>query len=223
MCTFLNTLGFDCFLLKYRVPTRDVIEGDPVKGVFGWAPLMDVQRAIGLVRSQSQNYKNVGVLGFSAGGHLAAHISTTGWLGDRSYPRIDDNDDKSCKPDFTSLIYPAYLNGVPNDSSKTTASPEVTPDEESPPFFLSQTQDDGYLSVLGFSLNVTSVSTDAGTEVHMFPSGGHGYGMCINSTHVPGCDWPDRLKSWLEVSCRCKQAKKASERTIARCSKFLFN
>src|SRR5207248_946860 len=104
VCEWLNSIGITGVLLKYRVPKREGLEKHT-------AALQDAQRALGLVRSQAKDFginpKRIGVLGFSAGGHLAATVSNN--FDQRSYPKVDDADDISCRPDFTLLIYPAYL------------------------------------------------------------------------------------------------------------------
>eukprot|EP00520_Triparma_pacifica_P004841 CAMPEP_0118646228 /NCGR_PEP_ID=MMETSP0785-20121206/7939_1 /TAXON_ID=91992 /ORGANISM="Bolidomonas pacifica, Strain CCMP 1866" /LENGTH=276 /DNA_ID=CAMNT_0006538197 /DNA_START=64 /DNA_END=891 /DNA_ORIENTATION=- len=181
ICEYINAqLDTDCFLLKYRVPARPDREGYP----WSWAPLQDIQRSMGIVRSQ--NYKKVGVMGFSAGGHLATHVSTTGWR-KRLYDYIDESDEQSARPDFSVLIYPAYL--TPDGPTTSDVAEEVVPDSRTPSMFSVQTQDDGFLSALGFYVNATSVGVDA--EMHLFSTGGHGYGMCDDNSNEL-CEWPER-------------------------------
>lgn len=104
VCQWLNANGVTGVLLKYRVPSRKGLEKHT-------AALQDVQRAIGLVRQHAGEWKvdpkRVGVLGFSAGGHLAAAVSNN--YAERTYPAVDDADKLSCRPDFAVLVYPAYL------------------------------------------------------------------------------------------------------------------
>jgi acetyl esterase/lipase len=106
-----NSIGVSAFVLKYRVPARPDVPGLP----HWWAPLQDAQRAIGIVRSKATewglNASMVGFTGFSAGGHLTAHISTA-WE-TRYYARVDASDDASCKPDFSVFMYPGFL--LPNN------------------------------------------------------------------------------------------------------------
>lgn len=149
-------------------------------------------RSVGLVRSGNKGYDKVGVMGFSAGGHLSAHVSTTGWQ-ERIYSYIDESDNESAKPDFSVLIYPAYL--TPDGPTTSNVAEEVIPDEDTPPMFSVQTQDDGFLSALGFYTNLTSVGGQA--EMHLFSSGGHGYGMCEDDSNAL-CEWPQRLVTWLK-------------------------
>ncbi|MBN8249015.1 MAG: alpha/beta hydrolase, partial [Verrucomicrobia bacterium] len=104
VCEWLNSIGVTGVLLKYRVPRR---EGRPPHE----APLQDVQRALHLTRHHAADWglrpDRIGVLGFSAGGHLAALASTR--FDAAAYPASDDADAASCRPDFAVLIYPAYL------------------------------------------------------------------------------------------------------------------
>ena len=101
---WLNSIGVNGVLLKYRVPRRKDLEKHA-------APLQDAQRAIGMVRHRAERWgidpNRIGILGFSAGGHLSAMASNH--YKERTYPRVDGNDDVSSRPDFTVLIYPAYL------------------------------------------------------------------------------------------------------------------
>lgn len=104
VCDWLNSIGVTGILLKYRVPARkDRPRYEP--------PLQDAQRALGLVRQHAAEWgidpKRVGILGFSAGGHLAANASNN--FETRTYPAVDEADKLSCRPDFSVLIYPAYL------------------------------------------------------------------------------------------------------------------
>src|SRR5205085_294801 len=135
---WLNSLGVTGIVLKYRVPAR--------KGRARFeAPLQDAQRALGLVRQRAQvktltvDPDRIGILGFSAGGHLAATLSNQ--YENRTYPRVDDADDVSCRPNFALLIYPAYL--VDRQSNTNTLAPEIKVTSSTPPTFLAQTEDDG--------------------------------------------------------------------------------
>ena len=104
VCEWLNSIGVTGILLKYRVPRRKNREKHD-------APLQDAQRAMGIARSKAKAWgidpKRIGILGFSAGGHLAASTLTN--HDTRTYGLVDDVDDFSCRPDFGILIYPAYL------------------------------------------------------------------------------------------------------------------
>jgi len=134
VCQWLNSVGVTGVLLKYRVPARKGMEKHA-------AALQDAQRALGMVRQRAKEWnvdpKRVGVLGFSAGGHLAAAVSNN--YAERTYPAVDDADKQSCRPDFTVLIYPAYL--VAKDET-TKLSPEIKVTPETPPAFIVMTEDD---------------------------------------------------------------------------------
>ncbi|HEY2342682.1 MAG TPA: alpha/beta hydrolase, partial [Chthoniobacteraceae bacterium] len=134
ICDWLNSEGVTAALLKYRVPAR--------KGVPRYAgPLQDAQRSLGILRQHAQEWKidskRIGILGFSAGGHLSAAASTN--YSQRTYARIDEADDQSCRPDFTILIYPAYLAVKEKDDA---LAPEIKVTAETPQAFIVQTEDD---------------------------------------------------------------------------------
>ena len=124
-----NEDGIDAFVLKYRVPARPENASLPK----WFAPLQDAQRAVGIVRSNANamgiNASRIGFNGFSAGGHLTAHISTA-WR-ERIYERIDEHDDASCRPDFSVLVYPWYIIDGNIKSSSKMAS-EIVIDGSTP-------------------------------------------------------------------------------------------
>ena len=135
ICEWLNTIGITAVLVKYRVPVR---AGRPRHA----APLEDAQRAVGMIRARAAELgldpKRIGVMGFSAGGHLAAALSTN--FESRTYESVDKSDTVSCRPDFCMLIYPAYLT-VKEEGDKV--SPELKITKDTPPTFLVQAEDDG--------------------------------------------------------------------------------
>jgi acetyl esterase/lipase len=188
ICSWLNSIGINAALLKYRVPEPP---GVPRYA----APLQDAQRALGIVRSHAADWhvdpKRIGVLGFSAGGHLAALLSND--YQTRSYSFFDDADRASCRPDFAILIYPAYLTG--ND--RTTLSPELKVNAQTPPTFLVQTEDDPIHveNSLVYYRGLTAAKVPA--EMHLFSSGGHGYGMRPSPEAVSG--WPALAEAWLRA------------------------
>ena len=146
VCEWLNSIGVTGVLLKYRVPKRVGLEKHT-------AALQDAQRAVGLVRHRAKEFgidpMRLGVLGFSAGGHLAAAVSNN--YGERNYPSQDDADKVSCRPDFTVLIYPGYLT-VKEQADKVAADLPIT--TNTPPTFIAMTQDDGVRveNALGYAL-----------------------------------------------------------------------
>ncbi|ULC58558.1 alpha/beta hydrolase fold domain-containing protein [Flaviramulus sp. BrNp1-15] len=177
---WLNTLGYTAFVLEYRVPEKQ--EG----------ALNDIQRAIRIVRGHSKKYNinpdKIGVLGFSAGGSLAARASTR--FTTDSYSKIDDLDNLSSRPDFSILIYPAYLDKGENRS----LTPELTITDKTPPFFIFETADDPYGNS---ALVMTTALRDhkIPVELHFLPEGGHGYGM--RPGNIAAETWPSLAKNWL--------------------------
>ena len=187
VCEWLNSIGVTGVLLKYRVPKRAGLEKHT-------AALQDAQRALGMVRQRSKelgiNPRQIGVLGFSAGGHLAAALSNN--YDQRTYPALDDADTASCRPDFTVLIYPAYLT-LKEENDKIAPELKITPN--TPPAFLAMAQDDPIRveTALFYALALKNVQVPA--ELHVYPSGGHGYGLRPSTNLVT--TWPKRAEDWL--------------------------
>lgn len=188
VCEWLNSIGVTGVLLKYRVPAR--------KGQEKYlAPLQDVQRALGLIRQRAKEWgvdsKRVGILGFSAGGHLSAVASNNHET--RSYPPVDEADKESCRPDFTILIYPAYL--VSKEDNKI--SPEIKISAATPPAFLAMAQDDNIRveNACFYALALKNAKVPA--ELHVYPSGGHGFGLRPSSSDAT--TWPLRAADWLKA------------------------
>ncbi len=119
--------------------------------------------------------KRIGVLGFSAGGHLSARLSTN--YAQRAYKAIDAVDESSCKPDFAVLVYPAYL-------IHKEAATELPVTAETPPTFLTMAADDPVDAdnVLKYSLELKRAKVPV--ELHLYPKGGHGYGLRRRRCHV---------------------------------------
>jgi acetyl esterase/lipase len=187
ICDWLNSVGVTGVLLKYRVPARKGRERYD-------APLQDVQRTIGLVREHAKewgiNPKRVGVLGFSAGGHLAAAVSNN--YATRTYPEVDEADKQSCRPDFTVLIYPAYLTAK-DDLSKL--APELKVTKETPPAFIVQTQDDPIKVENAYTYALALKNAKVPAELHVYATGGHGYGLRPAGHTVT--TWPARCAEWM--------------------------
>ncbi|HSU57184.1 MAG TPA: alpha/beta hydrolase [Candidatus Dormibacteraeota bacterium] len=187
VCEWLNSIGVTAALLKYRVPAR---EGDDKHQL----PLEDAQRALSVLRHRAAEWeidrKKIGVLGFSAGGHLAANLSIN--YANRDYEKIDEADDESCRPDFSVLIYPAYL--VTKGTEQI--SPDLNVTEKTPPTFMVMAADDPVhvenVLAYGFALKKVKVPF----EVHVYPSGGHGYGMRPRK-EASVTTWPERATEWM--------------------------
>ncbi len=189
VCDWLTSQGITCVLLKYRVPGTGPYPTS-------LAALQDAQRALGLVRLHAAEWKidpnRIGVLGFSAGGHLAAALSTH--FDKRLYDPIDAADKLSCRPDFAVVVYPGYLaladkNFAPN--------PEINPTEKTPPTFIVQAEDDPVHveNATVYFLQLKNAKVPA--ELHIYAEGGHGYGL--RGTGLPVTGWPQGVESWLRV------------------------
>jgi acetyl esterase/lipase len=188
VCEWLNSIGVTGVLLKYRVPGRK----DRPKHE---APVQDANRAMSMIRKNAKewgiNPERVGILGFSAGGHLAAVASTN----DRFYPAADEVDQQNHRPNFTILIYPAYL--VPKETP-TAISPELKVDKTTAPTFMAISQDDpvNVEGPLRYALALKAAGVKC--ELHIYPEGGHGYGL--RRTEKTVTTWPDRLADWMKAS-----------------------
>ncbi|MBC7369384.1 MAG: alpha/beta hydrolase [Undibacterium sp.] len=191
VCEWFNSIGVTAVLLKYRVPKRAGSERHA-------APLQDAQRAVGLVRSRAAEFgidpQRIGVLGFSAGGHLAAVVSNQ--HDTRTYPAVDGADKVSCRPDFTVLIYPAYLTVKEKND---VIAPELPVSEtNTPPTFIAQTEDDSVRVETGLFYYLALKNAKVPAEMHLYPRGGHGYGLRRTENDVTS--WPDRVSDWLKTS-----------------------
>jgi acetyl esterase/lipase len=190
ICDWLTEAGVTCMVLKYRVPDSGPYPKSP-------AALEDAQRALGLVRSRAAEWQidpeKIGVIGFSAGAHLAAALSTH--FNQRLYPSQDATDQVSCRPNFAMIIYPGYLAGSPQSLSP---NPDLKVTKETPPTFLLQTEDDNTAHVeSSLAYYVALKSVGAPVEMHLFTEGGHGYGL--RKTGLPVADWPRLAETWLRT------------------------
>ena len=189
VCDRFIKVGIACVLVKYRVPGS----GPYPKSE---AALDDAQRALGLVRAHALDWgidpHRVGVLGFSAGAHLAAALSTHSVT--RLYPRIDAADEQSCRPDFALIIYPGYLalsehNMQPN--------PDVNVTKDVPPTFILQAENDPVHVENAVTYFSELKKAGVPAELHIYAQGGHGYGL--RQTQLPITDWPDLAERWLQT------------------------
>jgi acetyl esterase/lipase len=182
---WLNSIGVTGIVLKYRVPARK----DQPKHL---APLQDAQRAVSLVRSQAAqwgiNPGRIGILGFSAGGHLAAAASTN--FDRRQYEAVDGVDAISCRPDFAVLVYPAYL------TAGDHLSPEIRVSEKTPPTFFAHAADDGVSAENSIAMFMALRRAKVPAELHVYAAGGHGFGL--RPTKNPCCTWPQRCQEWMQ-------------------------
>ncbi|HWX19857.1 MAG TPA: alpha/beta hydrolase [Candidatus Binatia bacterium] len=187
VCDWLNSLGITGVLLKYRVPKRAGLEKHT-------AALQDAQRALGVVRFHAKEWgldpKRIGVLGFSAGGHLAAAVSNN--YEQRTYPKVDDADATTCRPDFTLLIYPAYLT-VKEQNDKI--APDLNITSNTPPTFIAMAEDDPIRIETALFYAAALRKAKVPLELHVYPKGGHGYGLRPTKDLVT--TWPQRAAEWM--------------------------
>jgi len=189
VCDWLNSAGITCVLLKYRVPDT----GPYPKSS---AALQDAQRAMGLVRQHAAEWgidpNRIGVLGFSAGAHLAAALSTH--FDQRLYPPIDAADTLSCRPDFAVIVYPGYL---ALEDKKFAANPEINPTANTPPQFIVQAEDDPVHIENSTVYFLALKNAKVPAELHIYAQGGHGYGL--RRTELPVTTWPTSVETWLRT------------------------
>jgi acetyl esterase/lipase len=189
VCDWLNSVGITCFLLKYRVPDTGPYPKSP-------AALQDAQRALGVVRSHASEWhidpKRIGVLGFSAGAHLAAALSTH--FDKRLYDRIDAADDLSCRPDFAVIVYPGYLAIAERNFA---ANVDIQPTEQTPPSFIVQAEDDPVHVENSTVYFLALKNAKVPAEMHIYAQGGHGYGL--RRTELPVTGWTQLVETWLNT------------------------
>lgn len=187
VCEWLNSIGITCVLLKYRVPDT----GPYPKSA---AALQDAQRAVGIVRSYAAEWhidpNRIGVLGFSAGAHLAAALSTH--FHKRLYDPIDAADQVSCRPDFAVIVYPGYLAIAEQNFA---ANADIHPTEQTPPSFIVQAEDDPVHVENSTAYFLALKNAKVPAELHVFAQGGHGYGL--RRTELPITGWPQMVETWL--------------------------
>jgi acetyl esterase/lipase len=198
VCDWLTSRGITCVLLKYRVPGEGKL---PKSGAYPKSPeaLQDAQRTMGLVRLHAAEWQidphKIGVLGFSAGGHMVAAMSVH--FDRRLYPPVDEADKESCRPDFAIAIYPGHL-------SLSDNGPGLNPDiarhisRRTPPTFLLQNEDD-HVDGVNQSLVYYTALKKAGIpmEMHLYAQGGHAFGL--RPTKLPVSKWPQLVDTWLQT------------------------
>jgi len=185
--SWLNSVGVTGILLKYRVPARPNRERYE-------AALQDAQRAMGLARQHATEWgidpHRIGVMGFSAGAHLSAALSCN--YEKRAYPMVDDADRQSCKPDFTLLVYPAYLT-VEKEADRVATELNIT--AKTSPTLLIQAGDDPVRVETSLFYYLALKKAGVPAEMDIFATGGHGYGLRHTTDAVT--DWPQRAARWM--------------------------
>jgi len=190
VCDWLNSKGITGVLVKYRVPVRKA-------GPYGESPLAleDAQRTLSLARFHAAEWRldprKIGVIGFSAGGHMVAATSTH--FDRRSYRAVDAADRASCRPDFALALYPGHLW---NSDGDLVLNPNVPVTPHTPPTFLVQAENDPVDSInnsLAYYLALKNAGVPV--EMHLFAKGGHAFGMA--RTKLPISEWPGLAEKWL--------------------------
>lgn len=190
VAAWLNSIGMTGIILKYRCPRRP---GD-VKGEPPLGPLKDAQRAVSLVRSKAGEWgidpAKIGMVGFSAGGHLVGATATN--FDKRTYEPIDDIDKISCRPDFAIMLYSGYFKVKDRDE----LSPTIRTPAGIPPLFLVHATDDPVSEVDNtVKMYLAMKHAGASAELHIYASGGHGF--AVRNVGLPCATWTDRCVEWL--------------------------
>jgi acetyl esterase/lipase len=199
---WLNSIGVTGIVLKYRVPRRpDQPRFKPPVGA-----LQDAQRALSMVRGKAKEWKihpkRIGILGFSAGGHLAAWASTN--FDKRAYEPMDDIDKIDCRPDFAVMIYPGGV--VPR--GKEELAEEIRVRKECPPMFFAHAGNDGVTPENSVRMYLALKRAGVPAELHVYATGGHGFGLRLSDK---ACStWPKSCESWLRSQGLLKSEKAAS-------------
>jgi acetyl esterase/lipase len=190
VAAWLNSLGVTGIVLKYRVPRRpDEPKGEPAR-----RPLQDAQRAVSLVRSRAAEWglepRRIGIIGFSAGGHLA--IATATSFEQRTYQPIDDVDKVSCRPDFAVPVYSGYLKAADKDE----LAPGLRVPSGTPPVFLVHGGEDIVSSpehsvIMYLALKRAGVTA----ELHIYAGAAHDFG--VRPSDHPYSAWREACASWL--------------------------
>ncbi len=179
ICSLLNLNGFSCFLLKYRCPDQRA------------AAHADAARAMRYIRANADEFQiirdKIGCIGFSAGAHLCATISAP--AEDVPYEPVDAIDSEPYKPNFTALIYPAYL-----ADEDLKLAPEFRITAEVPPTFLVQTEDDGIKVENAVAWFMALKKAEVPCEMHIYDKGWHGYGL-LRTGH-PVQNWGLLAGAW---------------------------
>jgi acetyl esterase/lipase len=189
-CDWVTSKEMTCVLLKYRVPCDKI-------GPYRDCPtaLQDAQRTVGLVRYHANEWHidphKIGVLGFSAGGHMVAAISTH--FDKRLYPPADDADKVSCRPDFGIALYPGHLAGP-----DLPLNPDIKVTSRTPPTFLVQAEDDPVDPVENSLVYYAALrKAHVPAELHVFVHGGHAF--ALRPTEAPITRWPQLAETWLRT------------------------
>ncbi len=197
ICDWLTSKGITAVLLKYRVPIKRV-------GPYWESPqaLEDAQRTLGLVRFHAAEWHidphKIGVIGFSAGGHMVAATSTL--YDKRLYPAVDAADKISCRPDFAIACYPGHLwsEDPEDDKDDVRLNPHVPVSANTPPTFIVQATDDPVDNVNHSLVYYRALmKAKVPVELHLYAQGGHAFG--VRPTKFPITRWPGLVETWLRT------------------------
>ena len=199
ICDWLTSKGITAVLLKYRVPNAgphweqfcgcDVMTRSS-------RPLEDAQRTLRLVRHRAAEWHidphRIGVIGFSAGGHLVAATSTR--YAQHLYAPVDAADSESCRPDFAVAVYPGHL----FSSDASAPNPDIHATRDTPPTFIVQAENDP-VDPVKHSLTYYDELKNAGVpvEMHLYAEGGHAFGLRPTKSPITG--WPRLVEMWLHT------------------------
>ncbi|HEY0263972.1 MAG TPA: alpha/beta hydrolase [Granulicella sp.] len=198
VCDWLTTKGVTCVLLKYRVPAP---RSAPDWGAYPQSPiaLEDAQRTISLLRSRAAEWHidphRIGVLGFSAGGHLVTAVSVH--FDKRIYQEVDSADLESCRPDFAVALYPGHLS---RKEGTLTLNPDIATHitAQTPPTFLLQNENDDVDTIWdSVSYYAALLKAHVPVEFHSYAEGGHAFGL--RRTKYPATAWPLLVETWLHT------------------------
>lgn len=190
VATWLQSIGITGIVLKYRIPNR---EGMPRY----MAGFQDGQRAMSVVRSKAAEWnidpKRIGMLGFSAGGQVAADVETN--FDKRVYEPVDDMDKVDTRPDFVVLIYPGGI--VKRNSEVPALTDDVKVTKDTPQTFIAIATDDRNGSENAVYMYLELKKAGVNAELHVYSEGGHGFGIRPGS--APHTSWPARVQDWLKA------------------------
>jgi len=202
-----NASGVTVFMLRYRLPAEGWANGKDV-------PLQDAQRAMRIVRASAQKFavdpNRIGVMGFSAGGHVAASLATRPY--DAVYKPVDEFDAQDTKPAFAGLMYPvitmsaegahmgsrtSLLGKTPSDALVAAYSCEKLVADQTPPCFICLAADDETVPPMtnGMAMFHALRASKVPAEMHIFQEGGHGFGLRL-AKNKPASAWPDLFLRW---------------------------